>query len=75
MNFIKIAITFYKPNGAGLISISFDNGNGGGGINGMAELIPAVNNVGTSGGGGKFIKGGAGFIKGDKTLQSVIFPS
>lgn len=67
-------ITFYKPSGAGLISISFGNGKGGGGINGIVEFIPGLNNVGSNGGGGRFIRGALGFIRfmGDETLKSVV---
>lgn len=47
----------YLPSGVGRVCISFGNDNGGGGINGIAQLIPGLNNGVIKGGGGKFIKG------------------
>lgn len=57
VNKFRFEVTNDIPRGAGLIS--FGNGKGGGGINGI-ELIPALNSVGINGGGGKFISGELG---------------
>lgn len=66
----------HEPSGAGLISISFDKGKGGGGIKGIVELIMGVKSGETRGGGGRFINDGLVFITlEDETLKSIFLTS